>query len=624
MAQQIGTLPGIRSVPQRRAARSGSWAVIPLAWVVALCLLFGVALWRYEALYAGRIHEGVRAAGIVVGGMTPEEAANELAAVLAPYTSGRVTLRAGERLWHPTLKELGLQVDTRAMVAEAMALGRDGSLLAQWQQRLALMQQGAEIAPLLGRDPVAIDAYLSRLAREVAREPRDAQLLIEGLTARALPDEPGRQLDVAQSAAIVTQALAQGTPGEITLALSERPATLVGAEKAAEQINSFLAAPLTLKLEVQEFQRTETGGVQPLMVTRQWTIDRARLAQVLRVDQGMRADGQREFRLHLDPAGLGVNLEQIASEIEREPRDGHFEYDPESDVLTPLIVSQDGLQLDVSAAHAAVETALAERRHEVMLPVTVIAPSVSTADMEKMNIHGLAAQGRSNYRTSPPNREVNVLETARRMHGVVIPPGGEFSFNKYLGWVVEATGYEEGYIIINNKTEVDVGGGVCQVSSTMFRAALNAGFPITERHAHAYRVPYYENDSRPGMDATVFSPWVDLKFKNDTNNYYLIQTGWNLRTKDLWVSFYGPDTGRKVQIIGPTIFKETPPGPTVYINTPSLPAGTLEQIDWSHPGAEVQVQRIVRDKVSGEVIFRDRFWSSFRPWSARFLRGTGG
>lgn len=622
MAQQVGTLQPM-PLPAARPARGGSWLLMLLTWLLALAVVAGAALWRYETLYVGRIHEGVRVAGVALGGFTPEEARSELAAALAPLAAERLTLRAGDRAWHPTLAELGVRVESEATIAQAMRQGREGPLPQQLAAQWRLLQQGSELAPVVTRDGTAVDAFLSEVARELAREPRDASLVLEGLTARALPAEAGRQLDVAASRAAVAAALDSGARGEVALVVTERPPTLVGAEAAAAQINTFLAAPLQMAFTVQEFQRTAEGAIAPLPVTRQWTIDRARLAELLRIEQRQRDDGQREYSVGLDATALRADLEAIATEIAREPREPRFDYDPQSDTLRPLVVSQDGLALDVDAALGAVQQALAAGTHEIALPVTVIPPVVSTADAARMKIHGLAAEGRSTFATSSPSREVNVIETARRMHGVVIPPGGEFSFNEYLGWVVAATGYEEAYIIVGNETQVDVGGGVCQVSTTLFRAALNAGFPITERNAHGYRVSYYEQDAGPGLDATVFSPWVDFKFRNDTENYYLVESEWDRTTKALAIKFYGPETGRTVEILGPTIIRETPPGPDIYVDDPTLPAGTVEQVDWSHPGAEVKVERVVRDEATGQVLFRDSFWSNYRSWSARYLRGTG-
>lgn len=626
MAHNVTLWPGARRAstvqPPLRRRRQGSWLSVVVAWLFAVGLLAGPGFWRYQQSYAGRIYEGVSVAGVPLGGLSRAQAAAELAAQLTPALGQRLTLRAGGRSWHPTLRELGITLDVEATVARAYDLGREGNLPQQLRQQWALLWHGADVVPVLRRDPAAVDAYLSVLARALAREPRDARLIWEGLTARVLPAVPGRELDVTASNAAVAAALQRGTTGPIELVVRERPPAVVADDGVAERINAFLAAPLILTFDEATHRQTE-AGIVPATITHRWSVDRARLAGLITLEAvAPPGGGQDEYRLNLDPSALTADLQQIAHAVEQFPREARFDYDPATDTLQPLVVSQDGLSLDIGAALAAIEDAFQRGEHVVRLPVTVTAPRISTADAGKMNIHGLAAAGRSNFAKSPPEREINVAETARRMHGVVIPPGGEFSFNEYLGWVVDATGYAESYIIVGNETQVDVGGGVCQVSTTVFRAAFNAGFPITERHAHAYRVAYYEPPV--GWDATVFSPWVDLKFKNDTDNYYLMESELNPRTKDLAINLYGPDTGRRVELVGPVVTEEKAPGPPIYQDDPTLPPGTVKQVDWEHPGATVKVERIVRDAITGNEISRESFWSIYRPWQARFLRGPGG
>ena len=164
------------------------------------------------------------------------------------------------------------------------------------------------------------------------------------------------------------------------------------------------------------------------------------------------------------------------------------------------------------------------------------------------------------------------------------------------------------------------GGGVCQVSTTLFRAILNAGLPVVERHAHAYRVGYYEEDSPPGIDATIYSPSVDLKFKNDTNNYILIQSQVDLDNYALNFSLYGTKDGREVSMTTPVVTNQTPPPPDLYQDDPTLPVGTIQQTDFAAWGADVYFTRTVTK--DGKVIIYDKFVSNFQPWQAIYLRGT--
>jgi vancomycin resistance protein YoaR len=201
---------------------------------------------------------------------------------------------------------------------------------------------------------------------------------------------------------------------------------------------------------------------------------------------------------------------------------------------------------------------------------------------------------------------------------VVIPPGGTFSFNRYLIDVVEANGYEDAYVIFGNRTVLGPGGGVCQVSSTMFRAAFYGGFPIVERWAHAYRVGYYEPPV--GMDATVFAPDVDLKFKNDTGAYLLVEPIIDEKNTTLTFNLYGTKPNREVKLVGPEVSNVKPHGPDIYNDDPSLPKGVVKQVDFSVDGEDVTVYREIY--IGGQLSTRDKFFSRYAPWQAIFQRGT--
>ena len=179
-----------------------------------------------------------------------------------------------------------------------------------------------------------------------------------------------------------------------------------------------------------------------------------------------------------------------------------------------------------------------------------------------------------------------------RLNGVLVAPGEEFSFNKALGDVSAGTGYQQAYVIKGGRTVLGDGGGVCQVSTTLFRALLNAGLPITERRAHSYRVGYYEQGFPPGLDATVYYPTTDLKFKNDTSNHILIQS--RVEGVKLIFDIYGPDDGRKVVMEGPFQYDQKANGAmkAYFVRKTTLADGIVkeERFD-SNYGAPVPLEK---------------------------------
>lgn len=256
----------------------------------------------------------------------------------------------------------------------------------------------------------------------------------------------------------------------------------------------------------------------------------------------------------------------------------------------------------------------------IMLPVEPVIPNITTENSNEYGIRELLSVGTSKFLGSIAGRVHNIELAAGRISGRLVPPNSTFSFNDALGDVSAATGFQPAYIIKDGRTVLGDGGGVCQVSTTLFRAALNAGLPIVERHAHSYRVSYYEQDSSPGLDATVFAPSYDLKFKNDTPNYILIQAKTDRQNYILTFEIYGTSDDRKAEITRPIILSQTTPPDDLYQDDPTLLKGVVKQVDWKAWGAKVTFDYKVNR--NGEIIYKQTFFSNFQPWQAVFLRGT--
>lgn len=257
---------------------------------------------------------------------------------------------------------------------------------------------------------------------------------------------------------------------------------------------------------------------------------------------------------------------------------------------------------------------------DVPVRVDVIKPTIETQQTNILGVKELVGRGYSEFAHSIPGRIHNVILTASKINGVLIKPGETFSFNDTVGDISAETGFAPAYIIKDGRTVLGDGGGVCQVSTTLFRAALAAGLPIIKRQAHAYRVAYYEQAGyKAGLDATVFAPSVDFQFKNDTPGYILIQTSVDRRNLTLTIDLYGTSDGRTTQILNHIVGSITPPPPDLYQDDPTLPAGTVKQVDFAAWGAKASFQyKVTRN---GEILQDQTFYSNFRPWQAVFLRG---
>lgn len=285
---------------------------------------------------------------------------------------------------------------------------------------------------------------------------------------------------------------------------------------------------------------------------------------------------------------------------------------------------ENGTRIEIEKFYTVVDAAvntLSEQQKilPVLLTSSVIEPEITLAKTNQFGIEELIGEGVSDFSHSIPERIHNVALATSKFNGVLIPKDALFSFNEILGDVSSLTGYKPAYIIKSGRTVLGDGGGVCQVSTTMFRAALNTGLPIQERTAHAYRVGYYENDSKPGFDATVFAPSVDLKIKNDTPAYILIQTSIDKEKNTLAFRLYGKKDGRAAEISSVALYDVQQPPPPLYQDDPTLQRGIVKQIDFPAWGGRAKFDYKVTK--NNETIFQKQFFSSYRPWQAVYMVG---
>jgi len=317
------------------------------------------------------------------------------------------------------------------------------------------------------------------------------------------------------------------------------------------------------------------------------------------------------FAYDFDKNKASQYLKELATSVDKEPVDGRFEI--KNGKVSEFVIGSNGKKLLIDESIEKIKISIIDQDKAIQLDVqTVEAKGVE--DMDKMGIKELLSTGQSSFAGSPPNRIHNINTGAQVFNGILIKPGENFSFITYLGEVSAKTGYLPELVIKEDKTIPEYGGGLCQVSTTFFRAAINAGFPILERTAHAYRVYYYEP---AGFDATIYDPKPDLVFTNDTKNYILIQT--RISGNDLFVDFYGTSDGRKVEVSKTTVYNYVQPGDPIIIETTDLKPGERKQTDTAHTGADAYFTRKIT-YADGRVV-DDRFDSHYIPWRAKFLVG---
>jgi len=260
---------------------------------------------------------------------------------------------------------------------------------------------------------------------------------------------------------------------------------------------------------------------------------------------------QEDIRISSDK--LYDYLKTLALSINIEPVNANMQF--EGDKAAVFRPAVEGVRLDIDGSAAAIIKSLRDNLTIVELPVEKISPTVTLEKINDLGIRTLLAQGESNFAGSSVARVYNIRLGASKLNGIIIKPGEKFSFNNTLGAIDERSGFEAELVIKNGALLPEFGGGLCQVSTTMFRAAIYAGLPIVERRPHSFPVKYYNPQ---GFDATVYPGIVDLKFINDTPAYLLIQT--KISGTKLFFEIYGSDDGRQITLDGPHQYEQKPSG----------------------------------------------------------------
>ncbi len=538
----------------------------------------------------GRIYQGVSISDVDVSKLTPEEAIIKLKNSFSDTSNNLKVVYEGEEIG--TVEIPQIIRDYRWATDQAYSVGRSGNLFLDTKTKISLFFSPVNLKVPVTIEGGSMDDIAETLAGKVDTDPvwpilkkvANKYTLVEGTDGLSL-----NKKDFVEN---VTRELASVKPNPVNLSV-EKISTKVDTEKAnmaIDLLNNWGDRKILLKYK--EYNRNlEEKDISLLL--------------------GLNGD-------YLNQLQLSSLIEEVAERIETEPKDAVFEFvDGRVKEFKPEVV---GVLVDKPKLASQIEEAIKEKKDSVEIAVINEEPKIKAGDINNFGIKELIGVGKSSFDHSIPGRVFNVNLAASRINGVIVPPGEEFSFNKVVGEISRQTGYQTAYVISQGKTVLGDGGGVCQVSTTVFRAALNFGFPITERKAHAYRVGYYEQDSPPGIDATIFSPTTDLKFLNDTGHHILIQTKVDTKNLTMRVEIYGTHDGRKAVITKPVITSQSPAPATAYVDDPTLPKGVTKQIDWAATGAKVNFDYKVER--GGEVLFERKFVSNYQPWRAVYLVGT--
>jgi vancomycin resistance protein YoaR len=565
----------LHSGPERFERTPGQrfLALVPrmVLGLTAVLLVLAIGLFAFRALYSDRIYPTVVVGDVNVGGLTPAEASQRLTARANQLETSTISFSYGDQVWTPTLSEIGASMDLQSSLAEAHALGRTGDAV----QRLAftgdLLQQDQVVPLETSLDRQVLNAWFDKVDQDIDQFAVNAAVVVNGSDISVSPDAEGTIVDREAATAQIMAALASLEPIN-----AELPTTVDIPEIRAADLNAV----------TDEVRVAVSTPIRVTFENQSWLIDGETLAKYASAETILEG-GRPVARLSLDVETLAADLRaEFGPQVNRQPVDARVGWGDGG--LVALDPSTTGIELRATAFAEALEASFLSGHERVEVPVVEVRPQIDDENLSALGITELLGRGDSTFYNGTWARNENINVATRLLNGTLVPPGATFSFNAAIGEITADKGYQEASVVVAEQVGRDIGGGVCQVSTTVFRAALLAGMPIAEWHPHTFRLSGYEGANWPaGYDASILqygpdpSAWGDFKFENYTESWLLVESWVNGET--MTVNIYGTGDGRQVDLNW---------------------WGVME-------GNDAAFTRVITDR-NGEVIAEREFYSDFK------------
>jgi vancomycin resistance protein YoaR len=550
----------------------------------------------FNLVYAKKIIPGVKIAGIDVGGMT-FESAKKVLEENEKNISEELKLKFEDKEFPLKRNDIGLTYDWEDSVVRCFDVGRSGNFFVDTKDKIVTPFKGLSIPASYDYDDDSFGIKLSVIRREINLEPQNSKFYLKDDKLSISPSSNGRKL------------LEEDFHKDINLSF--------GSLDFSDKIMPVqIIEPEIIEKDVELFREAIEEIISEDLVInfeeKKWTLDSEKILNLIGFEKN---EKEKRVKMILDKSAFRDLANGLAAEVNESPKGEVVSTD--GNKVLEFRITKEGKELDEEKFKEDLKSAIFDDRKNVSLVLKNVDDS---SDKEKYGILSLIGEGTSHFAGSTAERIHNIILAAGNISGSLVPPGAVYSMNKSVGPIDYQHGFKSAFIIKGGRTVLGEGGGVCQTSTTLFRAILNSGLPIVSRYPHAYRVGYYEQDMPVGFDAAIFQPSWDFKFKNDTNAYVLIQAHSNLSENSLTFKIYGTPDGRSVEISEPVVTDQSPPPPPLYEDDPSLPKGVVRQVDYAAWGATATFTRTVRKEDT--ILFTDTFTSRYQPWRAVYKVGT--
>jgi vancomycin resistance protein YoaR len=468
--------------------------------IIIVCAIIAVLVAADFWLNAGKIHRGVEVGNVALGGLTPTEARQTVEDhVMGPLEEIEFS---GPENFSRKAKDMGVRFNVARTVNQAYAVGREGNVLDRLSERLAASFGGATIPPDIDYRQEKARAVVEDIATQVDHQPTEANVEVDGSKVAVSKSRDGYKLNPAATMTSIDGAI-DDMSGKVALQgeVLSPEVTTAEAEAAAQKARGALSKPIEIKAQ---------DG-------KSWTIQPDKLGAALEVTK---QDGTIDVSLNRDR--LDGVLTPVYDDLTIKTINASYSFDSKGNVTVKP--AHFGRKVESGELFDDIQGGIFDGKREYQVSTSVAKPKYTTAALEAKKPTTLLGSYHTNYTATSDHSQARVDNLDLASHaisGTFLAPGEVFSMVD----TVSGLNYEASHVIVNGATSTDLGGGLCQVTSTLYNAALYAGLTVVERHPHETQLPYI----RPGMDATVWfgdqngNGELDMKFKNTTNGYILLR-----------------------------------------------------------------------------------------------------
>ncbi|HEY3375320.1 MAG TPA: VanW family protein [Candidatus Aquicultor sp.] len=538
-------------------------------------------------LYANKVHAGVTVGGMAAGGKDEATLRHDLDVLNLKIANQKATIRYGGKTWTANAKDLDVRIDIDKTVDKAFSVGRNRTLTKNAQKRATLWFTPTNIEPIYAYNKEQFDRFEDIIAKSVDVAAQDAAIKISENGAVVTGSKDGKHVNKPVLTAELLHAFSTNQKNSIEVPVKTTKPDIAGNDlsEAKKIVDQMIKVPLSLKYQDKQWQ------IPTDMITNWIAFDKVRQGDHWTVDVSLNKDDVVSY------------IKELTEGLTTEPKDAMFNIAGKTVVIAP---SSQGTQIDVDKAFDAITeiSKTTDDPKEVMLSTQTAEPKLTTQDAQNMGIKEQVSSFTTFFNAGQASRVHNIQTLGRALDGTILAPGETFSFNGKIGPRTAEKGYQEAPAIVNGELVPTLGGGVCQVATTLFNTIFFGGYEVVERHNHSFFISHYPT----GRDATVSFGGPDLKFKNNFEQYTLIKT--STTTGSITISFYSTNQNIKVDYTtsGPSNFK---PAPEKRQDDPSLAKGTRKVFDKGISGRDVTVNRTVTK--DGAEFLKDKFFSRYDP-----------